>query len=199
MQKSLPYQKNNLTLNKTITLQALSEILYTNNVLFSYYGFIDKFVLNEVLEITKSKLISLNESTLIIGRVYNSINECVENIIKHNFFPDSEILHYKSLLLISKQNEGYVINTLNVINTKQKEQIESQLTFLNSKSKEELKQIKANILTNKSYSEVSTAGLGLVDMILRTDSFVYSFKDREQNFLFNIHFKINSPGSHGNI
>ena len=59
-------------------MQSLSEILYTNNVLFSYYGFIDKFVLNEVLGITKAKLISYNEPVVIINRVYNAINECVE-------------------------------------------------------------------------------------------------------------------------
>jgi hypothetical protein len=173
-------------------MQSLTEILYTNNVIFSYYGFIDKYVLNEVLRVTKAKLQGYNEPLVIINRVYNAINECVENIIKHNFFPDTELLHYKSLLIVSKQNESYVIDTINVINLKQKEQIDKQLLFLNSKTKEELKQIKAQIISNKSYSDVSTAGLGLVDMILRTDSCIYSFRDYSTNFLFNIHFKINS-------
>ena len=179
-------------------MQSLSEILYTNNVLFSYYGFIDKFVLNEVLGITKAKLISYNEPVVIINRVYNAINECVENIIKHNFFPDSEMLQYKSLLIISQQENCYVINTINVINATQKQQINAQLVFLNSKTKDELKQIKAEIISNKNYSDVDTAGLGLVDMILRTDNCIYNFKDRDSNFLFNIHFKINSTTNYGN-
>ncbi len=179
-------------------MQHLTEILYTNNVLFSYYGFIDKFVLNEVLGITKAKLISYNEPIVIVNRVYNAINECVENIIKHNFFPDSDMLHYKSLLLVSKQNESYIIDTINVINTKQKEQINGQLVFLNSKNKIELKQIKADIISNKLYSEVSTAGLGLVDMVLRTDACFYNFKNYDTNFLFNINFKINSTINYGN-
>jgi len=135
---------------------------------------------------------------VIINRVYNAINECVENIIKHNFFPDSDLLQYKSLLIVSKQNESYVVDTINVINLKQKEQINTQLIFLNSKTKEELKQIKSEIISNKSYSDVSTAGLGLVDMVLRTDSCVYSFRNYDTNFLFNIHFKINSTTNYGN-
>ncbi|MDX2171726.1 MAG: DUF6272 family protein [Bacteroidota bacterium] len=179
-------------------MQSLTEILYTNNVIFSYYGFIDKYVLNEVLRVTKAKLQSYNEPLVIINRVYNAINECVENIIKHNFFPDSDMLQYKSLLLVSRQNESYVIDTINVINIKQREQIDKQLVFLNSKTKDELKQIKAQIISNKSYSDVSTAGLGLVDMVIRTDSCIYSFKDYNSNFLFNIHFKINSTTNYGN-
>ncbi len=179
-------------------MQSLTEILYTNNVIFSYYGFIDKYVLNEVLRVTKAKLQGNNEPMVIINRVYNAINECVENIIKHNFFPDSEMLHYKSLLLVSKQNESYVVDTINVINLKQREQINTQLIFLNSKSKDELKQIKSQIISNKSYSEVSTAGLGLVDMVLRTDDCIYSFRDYNTNYLFNIHFKINSTTNYGN-
>ncbi len=179
-------------------MQSLSEILYTNNVLFSYYGFIDKYVLNEVLGITKAKLISYNEPVVIINRVYNAINECVENIIKHNFFPENEMLQYKSLLIISQQEDCYVINTVNVINETQKQQINTQLLFLNSKTKDELKQIKAEIISNKNYSEVHTAGLGLVDMILRTDNCIYNFKNHNTNFLFNIHFKINSNTNYGN-
>ncbi len=179
-------------------MQSLSEILYTNNVIFSYYGFIDKYVLNEVLRVTKAKLIGLSEPIVIVNRVYNAINECVENIIKHNFFPESDMLHYKSLLIISKQNDSYVIDTINVINSKQKEQISTQLVFLNSKTKVELKQIKSEIISNKNYSDVSTAGLGLVDMVLRTDECIYNFKNYDINFLFNIHFKINSITNYGN-
>ena len=179
-------------------MQSLSEILYTNNVIFSYYGFIDKYVLNEVLRITKAKLVGLNEPIVIVNRVYNAINECVENIIKHNFFPNTDLLHYKSLLLVSKQNDSYIIDTINVINLKQKEQINNQLAFLGSKTKVELKQIKSEIISNKSYSDVSTAGLGLVDMVIRTDDFKHNFKNHDTNFLFNIHFKINSNTNYGN-
>jgi hypothetical protein len=180
-------------------MHSLSEILYTNNVLFSYYGFIDKQVLNEVLRVTKTKLEMFRESMMVTKRLYNAINECVENIIKHNFFPDEEMLQYKSLLLISKQKNNYVVDTINVINIKQKEAIQKQLEFLSSKSKEELKEIKLNIISNKQYSQVSTAGLGLVDMVMRTDSVDYRFKEYQQaNFLFNINFKINSTIHYAN-
>lgn len=173
-------------------MKALSEILYTNNVLFSYYGFIDSKVLTQVLTITKNKLELNKEKVVIIKRVYNAINECVENIIKHNFFPEYALLNYKSLLLISASDGYYSIDTINVVNVKQKEAIINKLTFLNSKSREDLLAHKAQIMSNNEYSEVATAGLGLVDLVLKTSDFSFSFKEYNENFLFSINFKINT-------
>ncbi|MBL7910173.1 MAG: hypothetical protein JNJ41_03920 [Bacteroidia bacterium] len=173
-------------------MRTLSEILYTNNVLFSYYGFIDGKVLTQVLNITRSKLESNKENIVVIKRVYNAINECVENIIKHNFFPEDALLHYKSLLLVSIGDKCYSIDTINVVNAKQKDAIIEKLNFLNTKSKDELLNIKSQIISNNEYSEVSTAGLGLVDLVLKTNNFNFHFKEYNDNFLFSINFKINT-------
>lgn len=173
-------------------MRSLSEILYKNNVLFSYYGFIDGKVLTQVLNITRSKLESNKENIVVIKRVYNAINECVENIIKHNFFPEDALLHYKSLLLVSVNDNCYSIDTINVVNPMQKEAIIEKFKFLNSKTKEELLKIKLDIISNNQYSEVSTAGLGLVDLVLKTNDFNFHFKEYNENFLFSINFKINS-------
>jgi hypothetical protein len=153
-------------------------------------------VLNEVLKVTKHHLKVENESMIVSKRLYNAINECVENIIKHNFFPKEQIADYKSLLVISKEDDFYIVDTINVINAHQKESVTKQLDFITSRSKDELKVIKSEIISNNQYSDVSTAGLGMVDMVLRTDDCNYGFKDYHSNFLFNIHFKINSTLSY---
>lgn len=171
----------------------LTEILYSNNVLFSYYGFIDREINQHVLSITKNKLEKQGEPLQVVKRVYNAINECVENIIKHHFFPEDESLNCKSMLLVYKQNDSYVVDTINVITSHQKNSIIDQMDYLKDKSRDELKVIKASLVSNGQYSEKNTAGLGLVDMVLRTDSYNYEFKDYRSNFLFNINFKINSP------
>lgn len=172
-------------------MKLLSEYLYQNNVLFSYYGFVDNSVLNHVLSIAKTKLTQRNESVVVINRVYNTINESIENIIKHNFFPDKNILQYKSLLLIVNDSGCYQINTVNVINQRQKEKIDTQLNAMGKMTKEELKLAKTNILSNKQYSEVATAGLGLIDMFIRTDDHKFEIAPYKENYLFNINFKVN--------
>lgn len=173
-------------------MRSLSKILYTNNVLFSYYGFIDSKVLTQVLNITKSKLEGNKENDVVIQRVYNAINECVDNIIKHNFFPDDALLHYKSLLLISMGEKCYLIDTINVVNAVQKEAIIEKLNFLNSKTKAELLSLKAQIMMEGKVAEVTPEGLGMIDLILKTNDFNFHFKEYNDNFLFSINFKINT-------
>lgn len=171
-------------------MSTLIENLHNNNVIFSYYGFIDTKVLNEVLQITKSKLEGNNENPSVVGRVHNAINECVDNIIKHNFYPDDARVRYKSLLVISKQEHEYLIDTINVVNSVQKESINQQLNFLNSRTKEELAALKSkSILQHNNEVHIGT---GLVDLVLKADTCDCTFKDLESNSLFNINFKINS-------
>ncbi|HOZ87404.1 MAG TPA: hypothetical protein PL029_06585, partial [Bacteroidia bacterium] len=69
-------------------MQSLTERLYNDNVLFSYYGYVDSSVLAEVLRITRSKLENNNEPPALTERILNAVNDCVENIIEHNFFPE---------------------------------------------------------------------------------------------------------------
>ncbi|MDO9001667.1 MAG: DUF6272 family protein [Bacteroidota bacterium] len=173
-------------------MRTLTEVLYTNNVLFSYYGFIDSKVLTQVLNITRSKLESNNESIVVVKRVYSAINECVENIIKHNFFPGDALLNYKSLLLVSMGDKSYSIDTINVVNSKQKAAIIEKLNFLQTKTKEELLAIKSKLISDSSNMDDSDNGLGLVDLVLKTNNFKFDFKEYNENFLFSINFKINT-------
>ncbi len=101
-------------------MRTLIEDLYANNVIFSYYGFIDNSVLTEVLQITKSKLEGSGENKTVVMRIIDAINECVQSIIKHNFFPYDVMLHYKSLLVVSKKESSYLIDAINVVNDSQK-------------------------------------------------------------------------------
>ncbi len=172
-------------------MRTLSEILYTNNVLFSYYGFIDTKVLTQVLNITRSKLESNKENIVVVKRVYSAINECVENIIKHNFFPEDALLHYKSLLLVSMGEKCYTIDAVNVVNANQKAIIIERLNFLQSKSKDELLALKTQI-TEGDNNAISSEGLGLIDLALKTNDFNFNFKEYSDNYLFSINFKINT-------
>lgn len=169
-------------------MRTLIEDLYTNNVIFSYYGFIDNSVLAEVLQITRSKLETNGESQVVIARVIDAINDCVQNIIKHNFFPDDILLHYKSLLVVSKKEASYLIDAINVVNDSQKETINEQLGHLNSKSKAELRDLKLQAAAHP----VEHSGSAMIDLLLKTDACEYTFKSMDPNFLFNINFKIDS-------
>lgn len=171
-------------------MKSLIENLYNNNVLFTYYGFIDESVLTQVLQITKSKLEGFGEPAETITKVYNAINECVDNIIKHNFYPDDERVHYKSLLVVSKQDDHYLVGTINVINSSQKEIINQQLDFLRDRSEEELIKLKSRSILHTDTSTV-LVNTGLVDLVLKADRWECTFKEDGTNHLLNINYKVN--------
>jgi hypothetical protein len=171
-------------------MKTLIENLHQNNVIFSYYGFIDSNVLEQVLKITVSKLQSNGEPYSVVERVSGAINECVDNIISHNFYPDDSRLHYKSLIVVSRQHDYYHVDAINVVNSEQKETINEQLKFLHSKTREELLDLKTRSLDRMSPAVMVSSGL--VELVLKTDDCDCSFRDLETNHLFNINFKINS-------
>jgi hypothetical protein len=168
-------------------METLIEKLYNNNVIFSYYGFIDTTVLKQVLEITNSKLRSFKESDIVVERVHDAINDCVANIISHNFYPDDERLHYKSLLIVSLQNEDYFIDTLNVVNDSQKKVIDNQLHYLDSKERTELEEI-----IEQHANENMEVNSAIIKMMLKADRYDCTFKKLNSNYLFNINFRIST-------
>jgi hypothetical protein len=170
-------------------METLIEKLYNNNVIFSYYGFIDSSVLKQVLEITRSKLQNNSEPEVLVNRVHNALNDCVENIIQHNFYPDDTRVHYKSLLVVSKHDNDYHIDTLNVVNSIQKKSIDTQLKYLDSKSKTELEELKTEVTAHKDTMPVNTH---IIDLMLKADDYGCTFKDLNPNYLFNINFKIST-------
>jgi hypothetical protein len=169
-------------------MESLIEKLYHNNVIFSYYGFIDDGVLNEVLRITRAKLAGINEPPALIERVHNAINDCIDNIIHHNFYPDDERVHYKSLIVVSRQDDHYLIHTLNVVNDIQKSAIDRQLHLLEAKSRDELLTMRSTGVLNDN----DGVNQRLVDLVLKSDNCDCTFRALNENYLFNINFKIAS-------
>lgn len=170
-------------------MKTLIENLYDNNVIFSYYGFIDEPVLNQILQITSNKLATIKESPEVIKRVSDAIYECGINIIKNNFYPDEAKVKFKSLLVISKHENNYLIDTINFVNSNQKESIDEQIKFLQNCSEEELNELKkkgAN--ANLNHVVVSS---GLLDLVLKADDWGCTFKEVNGSFLFNINYVIN--------
>ena len=169
------------------SLDSLIENLYQNNVVFSYYGFIDESVLNRVLEITESRMSANKESAATISHVRDAIIECVEHSTLHNLYPDDTRTHYKSLLAVSRTDEAYKIECVNVINEFQKNAINNQLDYLRTRELSDLQLVKAR---DGSYSDPMIKNPGLVDLVLRDGSCSYSFKNIGESHLFNVNYTI---------
>lgn len=169
------------------SLDSLIENLYQNNVVFSYYGFIDDSVLTRVLEITESRMAANKESSTTISHVRDAIMECVEHSTMHNLYPDDTRTHYKSLLAVSRTDDAYKIDCVNVINDFQKGAINDQLDYLRTRELADLHLVKAR---DGNYSDPMIKNPGLVDIVLRNGACGCSFKNIGDSHLFNVNYTI---------
>ena len=85
----------------------------------------------------------------------------------------------------------YTIDAVYEVNAKQKTIIIEGLNLLQSKSKDELLAIKTQI-TEGDNNTISSEGLDLIDLDLKTSDFNLHFKEYSDNYLFSINFKINT-------
>lgn len=169
-------------------MRSLIEILYTNNAIFSYYGFVDNSVLEQVQEITKMKLQTNKESESIIVKVHHALEECAGNIMRHNFHDDVSRVSYKSLLMVSKNENEYNIDSIMVINSVQHEKIQTQLSYLRSLSVEELNGLK--LAVNQEGKQLTLVDSDLINLVLKSDDCNFTFKALGENFLFNVCYKV---------
>jgi hypothetical protein len=85
-------------------MKSLVENFYSNNVVFSYCGYMEDSVLSQILQITKTKPETNFESQTTIQRMLNATSECGKKIDKHNFYPDDAYL--KSHKDLHRQNRA---------------------------------------------------------------------------------------------
>lgn len=162
---------------------------------FSFRGSIDIELVDKVLEATHSKLESFETDARIRKKVYLVLVECLQNLCKQvdNISRENVALvsYNKSAatFVVEKNCTGYYIATANFVSNEKVDNFKNWLNEINSYSREELKLLYNKILTNKTYSTQGGAGLGFVDIALKTNKKLdFSFQNVDEHYTF---FSIN--------
>ncbi len=98
-------------------------------------------------------------------RLFMYALESLQNIIKHGRRNDHNVM---PLVSYSKTDDGYTITTGNVITDAQSELLANRLEKVNSLDAQETKALYRQILETPGFSDKGGAGLGLLEMALKT-------------------------------
>jgi hypothetical protein len=98
-------------------------------------------------------------------RLFMFVLESLQNIVKHG---DRKLHDKMPLVAYSKTAGGYTITTGNIISTNQVENLRSKLERINKLDINEAKNLYRDILSNSGFSEKGGAGLGLIEMAIKT-------------------------------
>lgn len=143
------------------------EKLNEREVLLSFKGMMTSDLLTTVLSIVESKLETLEEKSKVKKKVFNILVECIQNLYHHiddDVKSSVSVQDNSVLLVVSKNNDGYVIMTGNYMETKNVNALQTKLDLVNSLDKVELKVYYKEVLSNGTRSNKGTAGLGLIDI-----------------------------------
>jgi len=120
----------------------------------------------------------------ITKKISGVIAECFQNIIRHEDVTEEKNNREGIGFFLSKNcNEIHYITSGNLIENKDREQLEKQLLKINSLDKEGLKALYRELLNTDEFSKQTLTGLGLVDMARKSGRELdYLFKSYDNAF-----------------
>lgn len=174
--------------------------LTESNISFSFIGSIDVDIVDHILAAVHSKLESETLNPTVKKRVYLVLVECLQNLCKQidalnkSERISSDLNTTSASFGIEGVNGDFHIATANYIENEKIENLKNWLDEINSYDKAQLKQLYNKVLTNKSFSEQGGAGLGFIDIALKTgNKLVFEFEPINNEFsYFTINVKINN-------
>ena len=159
-----------------------------NKVLLLFKGSLNADLVSSILQLTESKLNVLQERSKVKKKIFNILVECLQNVYLHldkmknvNVISGDD----SAIVIIGRTDEDYHIITGNYVEHENCKKLKDNLDHLKTLDNDQLKVKYNEVLNNKQYSEVGGAGLGLIDMLRKSDRRVeYNVRPFDEEFSF---------------
>ncbi len=146
----------------------LKNIALENIVEFN--GVLDYNTMDSLINQVESEMQRKETIVSVRKKVVNIVIECIENIYKHSKLIESEYYknNYPVKFILAESINDYVVEIKNVIDVNSEKIIAQKLNFVNYVDKTTLKDAYSNIISKGEISEKGGAGLGLIDVALKS-------------------------------
>lgn len=143
----------------------IHNMMSKDHLLFVYRGEITEKNSLSLLTLLENEM--KNDSYSFAGRkrLFMFVLESLQNIIKHG-----DHIHHTGMSLVtySKNDNGYTITTGNIIDSANVSALKSRLETISRLDHAEIKNLYRKILTSSEFSVKGGAGLGLLEMAIKT-------------------------------
>lgn len=163
--------------------------MMSQKIISAYHGEFTQQVVNMLLKQAKWDLESRNVDRITVKKSYSILVECLENILKHTKLMKEAAGTLRGqidgIVILGYSNDYYYINVGNLVDKNSVPGLEDKLNRINSLDKEGLKSLHSEILTTGSISEKGGAGLGLIEIAMKSGNKIdYSFSNYNDELLF---------------
>jgi hypothetical protein len=163
------------------------QVMEHNNVLLAFTGEFDMRVINALVNSVRGKLSNVESNPSVQRKVYNVMVECLENIFRHSEGSVLQDVTLRSFAIFTLQKKGndYYLVTGNYILTKSVDFLKNMIDKINTLDKEQQRDMYRSILGNGEISSKGGAGLGMIDIAIKSESRLqYEFKKIDDNYTF---------------
>ena len=155
------------------------KMMNEDNIMLAFKGGVTSDLLTSLLQVAENKLDKVEAKPKVKKKIFNILVECFQNVYHHLDRPeDFEDETQSAVLMVGKEDDGYVIMTGNHIINDQVPVLKKKIEMVNSMSPDELKSKYREVLNNEQISDKGGAGLGIIDIARRSgEKLEYDFKD----------------------
>jgi hypothetical protein len=148
------------------------KVMEQNNVILAFNGEFDMRVINALVTSVKGKLNSVESNVFVQKKIYNVMVECLENIFRHSENAVQQNINLRSFAIFTLRREGddYFLVTGNYVQNKSVDFLKNIIDKINTLNKEQRWEMYRQILANGEFSDKGGAGLGIIDIAIKSGS-----------------------------
>ena len=167
-----------------------------SDVLFSYKGAITSGKITSFLDEIENRVDELGETPRVKRKIYNVLVESLQNIYHHAVEISDEIKDLCDdrdydkngkfgVIVLQKESVGYHLTIGNFVKKNRSKLVKDKIDQINALSIDEIKALYKLILNNHEFSERGGGGLGMIDVVKRTESKLgYNFYEYNDELYF---------------
>jgi len=156
---------------KAQSILDIFNLMTNGRVIYVFHGEFNYKLVNTLLTDIKKELSLFRERKRAAKKTYKVLVECLENIHRHTSRPSIEDEHLNEGIFTLLQNEdGFSVVVGNVIEANDVEPIKKRIEEVNKMDADMLKQRYREMIREATISDKGGAGLGLIDMAMKSGS-----------------------------
>lgn len=154
----------------------IKDEMIVNGFPLIYKGKLSHDILKTFTAMAEQKVMLGCENTAVRKRLFHVMVELLQNITKHSDdFEEDGVGN--GIFVIGEKKEAYYVITGNIINEDNIPKLKAHIEKINTLSKEELNELHKTQMRDGELSDKGTAGLGLIDMVRKTqEKLIYQFE-----------------------
>jgi len=148
-------------------------VSYEHRTLFRYEGPLDMQLLPQVIKSVEQLLIGEKIRTPLRRKIISILIELAQNVIHygiHNHFLPNPTIS------LTREGNDIILSIANPIHASQELFLRTYIENLLAMSKEERTVLYQNVLTKSDYTDSGGAGLGIMQVLIKSDSFSYKIE-----------------------